>query len=340
MKISILTFHNVPNFGAFLQVYALSKFLKSKGHHVDVIDLELIPPRVSQAGRIINRINDSKFSSYRRKYLSLTKKITDFSELEDYDLYVVGSDQVWNKDITGSNFLKYFFEGIDNSKKMISYAASFGKNEWIYDGKETEQIHALIKRFEGVSVRERTAAEFCAEHLSVSAKIVVDPTLLWNNYEELVVPKTVAENQIVCFKFKRDKAFYDFVKQLKIQDREIVELRGLFPHRGTKNIPFPSVGSWLGYIKNAPYVLTDSFHGVCMSLMFRKNFIVIPADLTKFNRIENILSQLGLEGRIFRSYEEILSDRRWEKPIDYTKVNGLLVELREESSNFLMHHLK
>jgi len=339
MKISILTFHNVPNFGAFLQVYALSKFISSYGHEVDIINLELVPPNVSTAGKTLNYINNIKFKQYRSNFLSLTKKIDNFSELDDYDLYIVGSDQVWNKDITKKNYLKYFFEGLGENKNIISYAGSFGKNKWIYDTSETAQIKALLNKFNAISVRESIGAEFCTEYLSLDSEIVVDPTLLLDNYDELVKVKKVKENQIACFKFSRDSSFYSFAKQIKNLGFELIELRGLFPNKGTRIVPFPSVGDWLGYIKYAPFVLTDSFHGLCFSIIFNKNFIVIPADLSKFNRIENILKLLGLEDRIFRSYNEILSDNRWMKPIDYNLVNDKLGKLREQSRDFLLRFL-
>lgn len=339
MKVSILTFHNVPNFGAFLQVYALSKFIKSYGHTVDIINLELVPPNVSAIGKTVNYINNIKFKHYRTKFLSVTKKIEEFSELDRYDLYVVGSDQVWNKDITQTNYLKYFFDGLDEKKKVISYAASFGKNKWIYNDNETENIKNLLTKFNAISVREGLGAHFCGKYLSLDSEIVVDPTLLLDSYDELVKIKEVKDNQIACFKFNRKASFYAFAKKIREKGFQLIELRGLFPNRGTKNIPFPSVGDWLGYLKYAPFVLTDSFHGTCFSIIFNKNFIVIPADLSKFNRIENILKTLGLEDRIFRSYDEILNDNRWMTPIDYTIVNKRLDQLRSQSKDFLLQFL-
>ena len=339
MKIGILTFHSVPNFGAFLQVYALSKMIESLGHEVKVIDLEL-PTERNFIGRIVHNINNSSFEKYRNKFLNLTNKVSGLRDVEKFDIYVVGSDQVWNKSLTKNNYLHYFFDFIDNHHKRISYAASFGKKDWMYSTEETETIKKLINKFSALSVREENAAELSKLHLNIYPEIVLDPTLLLKNYDELMSKKSFEEDYVTCFKFSRDKSFYDFVKKFKTQGFKIRELRGLSPFKGTQNIAFPSIGDWLNYLSKSRYILTDSFHGVCFSIIFKRDFIVIPADKSKFNRIENLLASLGLSERIFYSYDEILKDHRWEQNIDYKIVDEKLSFLRQKSISFLKNSLE
>lgn len=341
MKVAILTFHSVPNFGAFLQTFALKSTIESFGHEVQVINLQL-GIKKSFIGSISYALNDNSFSKYRAKYLNLTESITSFEGKREFgfDLYVVGSDQVWNKTITKENYLNYFFNFLPDSSNKISYAASFGQKEWPFNEEETNQVKTLLQNFSGISVREKNGQNLIRENLGLDSELVLDPTLLIKNYDQLIDHKQMENNLMTCFKFSRNGDFYDFVRKFSKQEGiKIRELRGVNPFKGTKTEPFPNIGSWLYFIKSAPYVITDSFHGVCFSIIFNKKFIAIPADVKKFNRIENLLSQLGLSNRIFYSYDEILENDRWKEDIDYVQVNNKLDALRKNSLSFLQKWL-
>jgi len=337
MKIGVLTFHNVPNFGAFLQAYALKRVVESFGHEVQIINLKLNPQRTF-IGKIVEKINDYSFETYRSKFFRFTDSYNTLEREYDFgmDLYIVGSDQVWNKLITKKNCFNYFFDFLPSKSKRISYAASFGQKEWPFNESETEKIKGLIDRFDDISVREANGQDLLKNYLNRESSIVLDPTLLLTDYEELIVDKNRENKHVTCFKFKRDQNFYKFASQFTKKEKlKIRELRGIKPCKGTLLAPFPSIGDWLFYIKSAPYVITDSFHGVCFSLIFKKNFIVIPADIKRFNRIDNLLSRLGLIDRVFYSYDEILEDDRWKRPINYSDVDLNLDKLREESIEYL-----
>jgi len=341
MKVAILTFHSVPNFGAFLQTYALKSTIELFGHEVQVINLQL-GIKKSFIGRIAYALNDNSFAKYREKYLNLTESINSLEGKRDFgfDLYIVGSDQVWNKTITKENSLNYFFNFLPVNSTKISYAASFGQKQWPFNEIETSQIKELIKSFSGISVREKNGQNLIKENLGLDSELVLDPTLLLKNYDQLIDHKNIENNLMTCFKFSRNEDFYIFAKKFTKQEGiRIRELRGVNPFKGTKIESFPNIGSWLYFIKSAPYVITDSFHGVCFSIIFNKKFITIPADVKKFNRIENLLSQLGLSNRIFYSYDEILENDRWKENIDYDQVNSKLDVLRKISLSFLQKWL-
>jgi len=341
MKVGILTFHNVPNFGAFLQAYALKQVVESLGHEVQIIDLTLTPQRTF-IGKIVEKINDVSFEKYRRTHFRLTDSFNSFETKYDFgfDLYIVGSDQVWNKSISKNNYLNYFFDFLPETSRRISYAASFGQKDWPFNKNETDEVKVLLKKFQDIAVREVNGKDLLLETLHIESTLVLDPTLLLYNYDNLISKNHTSNNKVTCFKFKRDQEFYDFTVKFKAKEKlKIRELRGIKPFKGTSIVPFPSIGDWLYYIKTAPYVITDSFHGVCFSIIFQKNFIVIPADIKKFNRIENLLAKLGLSERIFYSYSEILEDDRWKMVIDYSVVNKKLDILRKDSMDYLKRWL-
>ena len=209
----------------------------------------------------------------------------------------------------------------------------------MFDANETKEIKKLIDKFSGVSVRENQGKIFCEDFLEIKPQVVLDPTLLLDDYSELISKEDIKSDKVVCFKFSRDNKFYEFVKNFKKEGYKILELRGVKPFKGTSIVPFPSIGDWLYHIRNGSYVLTDYFHGVCFSIIFKKNFIVTPADIKKFNRIENLLKNLGLEDRIHYSYDEILNSERWKEDIDYDTVYKKLEEMRRKSIDFLKTYM-
>jgi len=344
MKIAILTFHNVPNYGAFLQMYALSTIVKSLGHEVHIINLPL-KPKHRLTTKILNSLNNISFNKYRAKFLNITKELSEMTieEKNQFDLYIVGSDQVWNKKITEETYLQYFFDFVRLERKKISYAASFGQDRWIYNDEQTESIRKCLLEFQGVSVREDIGVEFCQTHLGIDAELVVDPTLLLKaeSYDDLIATtKSQIYNNVTCYKFKKDNEFFSFCERFTSKYMlQIDDLKGVKPFKKVNNIMFPSIATWLKAIKEAKYVITDSFHGVCFSIIFKKNFVVIPADISKFNRISSLLASLNLEDRIFYSYNEILDDDRWKKEIDYVSVDEKLDDTRMKSLRFLKRFL-
>lgn len=345
MKIGILTFHNVANYGAFLQMYALKRFLEKENQTVEIINLPLETKFSFLTGLVVKVIN-RKFDRDRKNNFTFTKLITKESKIskKDFDLVIVGSDQVWNKNITKENFTKYFFDFVDKDVIKCSYAASFGFNVWGYNQKETETISLLLKKFKFKSVREDIGLDFCINELqSENVRLVLDPTLLLDSedYDKLI---SIDKNYgaYVCYKFKKGEEFYDFCKRFNDKfECKIVELKGTKPYKNlTKSIPFPSISVWLSSIKNSKLFITDSFHGVCFSIIFKKQFVVIPADITKFNRIESLLNILGLKTRIFYSYQEFLESDRWRDVIDYDSVYNLLLKERANSFSYLKEILE
>ncbi len=346
-KIGILTFHNESNYGAFLQTYALSETLKRLGHKVWVIDLRL--PEVSQnkiKKLCKNLIVDRRiFSNARQRFLNVTSETYYSSEdlrnkLPEMDLYVVGSDQVWNKEITGKLQNTYFFDFLPDLKKRISYAASFGKEEWIYDTQETMHIKKLLERFDAISVRELSAVKLCQEQLGLAATRVLDPTLLLDDYSFITRGEYVEKNVLACFKFEKDASYYTFVRKFEqLSGNKAILLDNHRPIKYLRSIYFPTVKEWLCTIGSANFVITDSFHGLCFSILFRKQFIVIPGCEKRFVRLRDLLEMLGLTSRIFNSYQEVWESDRWKEKINYEEVFYKLKQLRKDSIDFLNTHL-
>lgn len=351
MKIALLTIWKEKNYGAEMQAYATVKALQRMGHSVDIIDFrlgELEHPTVKQ--RLIRLISkfclDTKKFNRFWKALPATKHYRTLSELKknppNADIYMVGSDQVWNPEITRNKALAYFLDfGNDNVKK-ISYASSFGVNKWIASHELTVIVRRCLKSFQAVSCREISGINILRDVFSINAVNVLDPTLLYNSYPELTGP--IIQRKVLAFyplsPFPELESFcHSLSKELRLTYKNINEKKYLI-----RSIVWdrPSVEEWIKSIAEAELVVTPSFHGLAFSLIYKRQFIIIknPNGDSRISRITNLLAELGLSNRFFNSIEEAQQARIWEYPIDYSIVQPKLDKLRKFSFAFLEREIK
>jgi hypothetical protein len=338
--IAILTFHCAKSYGAVLQTYALYTYLRSQCYKVRIINLR--PPAITgvHVFRPGSWVSAIVFGIFERKYFKvfsgIYRKVHELKKKPPIaDYYIVGSDQVWNPEITKEYQLNYFFDFAPEGKKLISYAASFGKDSFEVDDEKKNKIRELLNKFHATSIRESSGAKICKKLFEVDVEVTVDPTFIISDYSE-ITGTVKEEKHIVCFKLKKDSGFYEVVRMIGDKlDMPVKILDSSRSVQGVKAIPKPSVTRWLKTLKSAAFVVTDSFHGVAFSIIFKKNFIVVPANILRFTRIKDMLSRLSLEERIFYSYDEIVDDERWQKNIDFTKVFFKLEKLRSRSVDFL-----
>lgn len=349
MKVGILTFHNERNYGAFLQTYALYKYVSSQGYKVEIIDFNLDETfRHSWRVKLFRPIIDRRiWQKALNKYVVLSTDNYTYSTRGtlsnlDYDVYLLGSDQVWNPDITGKACNIYAFDFLEKTDLRISYASSFGLNRWPFEFKDTESFRVLLNEFQHLSVREPTAQVLLQDHCSLSAEVVVDPTLLLSDYSEITTKyvRTVAR-RMVCFKFTKGDGFYQFVRDLKrIHNLDVLVLNKTIPPLGIKVISLPTIQNWLKALSSAEYIFTDSYHGLIFSLIFKKKVIVKPANVKNFGRLKDLLKSLNLENRIYYEYDSILSSDKWKQEIDYARVWSTLTPLISSSKSYLNNALK
>ncbi|MDD7317918.1 MAG: polysaccharide pyruvyl transferase family protein [Prevotella sp.] len=345
MNIAILTFSKENNYGANLQCYALSKVLENLGHSVRIIDYQL--PRRYSKNPIYNLyqyIQLIKFKSFRDKYFPpFTRKYTSKEELVNHcpkaDCYIVGSDQVWNPDITRqAGTLTYFFDFLPDDAKRISYAASFGIDD-IEKLDNRLEVEELLKKFEALSVREHTGVELCNRLIGVKPVLALDPTLLLGDFSAFT--NNVETNRLNTFFFNQKKDYYAI--SLDIADRFNAEpyiLGNYKRKKGFSNISFCGVEQWLNSLANSRFVLTDSFHCTVFSILYHRNFIVFNMP-GKSNRALTLLKELNLEHRLCLNMEDY--NRRKEEltmPIDFSAVDEKMEVLKSQSLQYLIDALK
>lgn len=353
MKIGIFTFHSAINYGAVLQAYALQEYLKSLGHNVSIIDYR--PSYIQKSYRLINRefafkmdikwlIREMcvipirlkrrhRFNLFRQTFLNV--ELLDLNSSDnDFDVFVFGSDQIWNPNITAGLDPVFWGEArCCKNKECIAYAASAGHYSNISNTYVQNMKKFLINNFIKVSVREDDLLSFRED--SVSIQKTIDPVLLaGNNVFNRIVSIPKEKNYLLLYMLTRDEDAVTYARNLaQTMDLSLIEIVSTHESLFGKHLKQAlSPNSFLGYIKEASFVVTTSFHGTAFSVLFNKQFSTITKGVEIGARAYDLLKSLGLESRIvdLSCYDSV--DLSY---INYDVVNHRLEELRKQSKDFL-----
>lgn len=344
--IGLLSLSNAENYGAVLQSMALCEFMNS--HQIDAEIIDFTPDfivgrykmfffsRNSVSSFVISFLNSirlfplvflkrMRFYFFRKKNLQFSKKRYIRQIANDcYDKYIVGSDQVWNLELT--NYEELFF--LPFTDKKYSYAASIGVSQL------TDRMSTIINKylpgFKKISVREKTAVDLLS---SVCEGLVIekhiDPTFLleaekWASY---AVKRLIEEKYVLIYTFDR---FSDALKIARQTGYKIYSIHNSY--RGTigdvRSVPGVGPSEFLSLIMYADYVVTDSFHGMAFSIIFNKKFTVLPYRGTEA-RMVDLLEEFNLTSRIYSE------NSNWDDEIDYERINAQIVSERKKSLNYL-----
>ena len=337
MKVALLTIWREKNYGAELQAYATVKLLQNLGHHVEMIDIRLSDSRKGNLNQKIYNLvcgltpGHRKFTRFWKKYIPVTRRYKTVEELQKNpplaDVYVVGSDQVWNPQLTGKFSLLYFLNFGNDDIKRISFASSFGTASWNHQNIK-DQVIQLLKRFNYITCRENTGVKLLKNEFGFDAMNVVDPTLVLGDYKDLV--QNVKEKKtLVYYPLGTDQELEFFAKKMA---KELV----LIPIKNNERKLLPGglewdrvgIEEWIRNIAESSFVITRSFHGLVFSLMYHRQFAIIATKNGRNSRITDLLSLVGLSDRFFGSFEELYTSKVWANPIDYTLVDEKINKLR------------
>ena len=270
------------------------------------------------------------FDNFKKKYLHTTKEYSqdDFLGLKklskNYDTFITGSDQVWRNWWHNSNLYRWFIDFVDDSKNLFSYAASFGFDYFDNDGVSNKLIEKLLSGFSGISVREKSGIDICKNNFNKNAKLVIDPTQLLEaeDYEQIIIgdhaEPPCKEPYLAYMIFPEDEnateSTYKFINQIAQE----LNLKAV-PLLTKDDDKQKTIGEWLSTIKNAKFIITESFHGTMFSLIFKIPMLVLALDATERNRLPSFFEKLDtLQNRILFNldYEKALKiiheDINWE----------------------------
>lgn len=371
LKIAFITFSRTRNYGGILQAYGLYQYLVDCGYDVEIIDYipercnvnnrELYVKRYTQKSRIwgmcklTRKIWDKFFypreiSSYEPfwKFMDENVKFTKpyysleelKSDVPEADIYITGSDQVWNSSFTeGKIDTPLFLEFAPNDKRKISYASSFGSNT--IDNKEANNVKKLLERYYALSVREESGEKILKD-MGLDGTVVIDPTMLCERatWDKIVSRKLESKPYLFVYLVKYNKKVLSMAKRvaktmkLKLVVVTMNRMDAIKMHCGA--VVSPSINDWLSYIKCSEAVITDSFHATIFSILFHKPFVVnsgVRASMS--GRISTLLNTLELKQQESNSFvvDEICNILK--KAIDFKKADELLSASRDFSRAWL-----
>lgn len=333
------------NYGAILTNYALYEILKT---------FNLEPLMIDKPKMLTNGLfNDYHYTNtiarkFMNKYLNVSQIYNDEQDLkalnEKCGFFVVGSDQIWNNGIYPPAWYYYFLNWVSDSKKKIAYATSFGNDTLHFAEDEIRwNTSYFLKKFDAVSTREDSGVAICKQEYDVDACQNLDPVFLLDTskYDDLIknakgtVPK---ENYITTYLLDSTEWHYDFVENVKdklnmpsynfidlTEDGATID----FEMNNIFNNEMPE--EFLKVFRNSKFIITNSFHGVCFSIIFNIPFICIPNKFRGFTRFKSLLKLFNLEDRMIETLEELQEKPYLLDGLDYSKVNKILEREKKRS---------
>lgn len=347
MKVGILTFHNAYNYGAILQTYATQELVKMYGHDAVIIDyrnnaVEYTYKKKTLKARgvfrkrfwetpkyiyekYLYRKQRKAYHTFVKKYLCLSasvKRDDINNELMGYDLFLIGSDQLWNKKITGGFDPLYWgdFRSNPNAQKV---AWSICMNDT--DEHDIKYISDHLNNFDAISVREDTLKTFLSPLTKKEIIQTMDPTFLLpvSCWEKLCHPVKVSNYIAVYALHGEDQVLNMAIEIARELGKKVVFIHA-YSRMMTKQGIVHHVQSggpteFLSYIRYADMVVTTSFHGTAFSLIFEKKFICFEPLGKKNTRVRSLLRIYGLEDRIVDNAQCLPDFERKAKDVSSSK---------------------
>lgn len=354
MNVYTITFQYAPNYGAILQAYALSQYLKEQGHDVKVINY--LPPQITEMQLwyknwfrklSIKHIlllpfdiqQSCLYARFRRRRLNLTQVCQtprDVEKLPGADLYLTGSDQVWNAEETKGVDLAYFLD-LQVSGVKASYAASAGRDE--IPPEVLSEMIPLIRKLDRVSVREEELQRTLIECGLQNVRHVQDPVFLLSkeHYEQIAKP-TIKGKYVLTYYCDADGIVDDLAlriaKEMGCKVIKIGKIKSTPKYQAAGTV---SPEEFLGLFSNAAFIVTSSFHGTAFSIVFRKSFYAVTAG-GRSSRITSLLRSFGLEDRYVDKGTTV--EQMPITPTVYTQAEEKIRKWQTDSQAYLTECLK
>ena len=326
MKIEIITLGRSYNFGAFLQAFALQNFLKTYDLNNKIIDLgqnnkvKFIYVKSKNIKKVFNNLIQLKYFERDTKLLNFCK-----NKEEKFDFAIVGSDEIWN--VHNNSFIHHdeFFGYHLNSDKIISYAPSC--NNIIACELQKYNSNYDFRNVDLLSVRDLNTQRLVKEITGEKVPIVLDPTFLLDSYDKYIIYPN-EKNYIAVYGYEFTNEQINEIKNYaSCHNLKTISL-GLYNSWCDKNVKIGAF-EFLGYIKNASFVFTSTFHGTIFSLILEKQFITFSNNKQK---IKYLLQQFEISENDFTNKS---IDNWSNKLLDYKKINKIKVKLKQQSIEYL-----
>lgn len=374
MKVCILSMQKIPNFGSLLQSYSLKKMLESLGHDVSFIDIEKIDDDyalmadksrsfsdesekqkksvvLNKLSRIdkyfVNRIRIKKRALKQRyefeKFRNDCLNIKDSDNYKNYDVCVIGSDEVFNCLAQAPwGFTSQLFGNVKQAEKVITYAASCGSTTVSEVPKNVQnKIRNTFKRVSAFSVRDDNTADFV--HALSDKEVIksLDPVVVGN------FDKEIQKTTVSCELPKRYAVIYAYYNRIH-KSEEIRAIKSFCKNHDLEMVTVGAPQMWikkhlvlspfemLKVFKQADFVITDTFHGTIFSAKYADKFAVIARESNK-NKLLDLIDRLGVDQHLLSSMNDL--EKAYVSKNDINKVNAYAQKEREKTLEYLKQNI-
>lgn len=365
MKIKTLTTYNVYNYGASLQAYALMTYLSSLGNDVEIInyqpnyltrkyDYKWVNPESSMSRCAVTRVlyrilkflqrqttmgRKRAFDQFNCDYLRTTEYCyNSFDELNanppEADLYIVGSDQIWNVFYEAGRDPAFYLEFVQQGMRA-SYAASFSYLD--IDSANMKRISNSLNKFVAISVRERQGLEILSQ-MGLKGTWVLDPVFLlpiveWEHLANIMAP---CDRYLLIYDFERNSDLRDFAcTYAHKKGLKIYSINDTYPlSYADRNFNNAGPREFVGLIRHCSAFVSNSFHGTAFSILFHKPVFVFSRHRHKVNsRMESLLGLFELDDCLINS--QTCVEKALERKFDYDKIENIKNRELIRSMNFI-----
>lgn len=360
IKTGTITFHCSLNFGSVLQTFALQKMQQKLGVDNEVINYiydndarryELFRTHLYKSNPLyfvadlltlsMTKRRKAAYDKFNERFIRTTEE--EFHESEEirkivdrYDAVICGSDQIWNTYATKQVVPAFFLDFAKDSDKLrVAYAPSLGRAT--IESQNIDDFEYYLRNIDRISVREKSSVLVVKQLTDKEVMQVLDPVLLLetNDYDEIITPVDIDGKYIFYYALEKNRTITEYVAKLAENSGFTVVYfsKWKLPFKKGFNIFTCDPGQYLYLLKNAEYVVTNSFHGTAFSVLFQKQFVTFTTQHS-YPRMVDLLKIIGLEDRIQKGKLDINSI------IDYEYVQEQLIKEKEKSIAYLINSLK
>ncbi len=334
------------NYGSIATYYSLYCAVRDMGKSVLMVHRPWIEPFDEK------RMEKRHAMRFARKHYDVSKAyhVGEISELNELcDTFLLGSDQLWKYGVTKVFGHSYFLDFVQKGKNKVAYATSFGAERFLAPWSFSWKALSCMRRMNYVSVREETNVNMCRKLFGIEAVHTLDPILLCDRGRLAEIAQESTREQkkgyIAAYVLdptpEKKQALLWLAEKL---GKDIVVMLDGWPHLFKKNkekmglpqytVTELTVNDWIFYMENSDFVLTDSFHGTCVALLYEKQFYAISNPGRGASRFESLTKEFGLTENYVHDPQEIMQ-RDLPKQLDYERINKILEDKRRDSMEWL-----
>lgn len=360
MRIKTITCHDVYNHGASLQAFAFQRYLSELGHEVEIIDYKpdylsghyklwsvdnskYDKPIIKQiyllaklSGRLIALRRKRKFDEFTQKYLRLTShRYHSNEELKvnppKADVYIAGSDQIWNTLFCNGRDAAFYLDFAPKGSKRVAYAASFATKDVVEEYKPF--VREMLHGFYSISLRERISLPLLESLGRKDGVTVCDPVFLLSSeqWNKILPAFSIEEKYLLVYDTENSNKIRDIALSIAEEKKlKIFNISGSRKSYVDKDFWASSPIDFVQLIRDAEFVVSNSFHATAFSLIFHREFCVVNRSEAINERMLSLLEQYGLQDRLITDIAKGLLSS-----IDYSKVQPKIERDIEASKRYL-----